>query len=130
MAASSRPAAGARKSAAGYDLTRLFVGSEGTLGIITEIRLRLYGVPEAMAAAVANFPDIGSAVNTVIRVIQSGIPVARIELLDEVQIDAINKYSKLEFRRCARLCSSSSTAPRPVSPSNRRWPRRSAPNSA
>ncbi|WP_303976250.1 FAD-linked oxidase C-terminal domain-containing protein [Dongia mobilis] len=86
-----------RKSAAGYDLTRLFVGSEGTLGIITEIRLRLYGVPEAMASAVANFPDIGSAVNTVIRIIQSGIPVARIELIDEVQIDAINKYSKLSF---------------------------------
>lgn len=86
-----------RKSAAGYDLTRLFVGSEGTLGIITEIRLRLYGVPEAMAAAVANFPDIGSAVNTVIRIIQSGIPVARIELLDEVQVDAINRYSKLAY---------------------------------
>ncbi|WP_374309358.1 FAD-binding oxidoreductase [Dongia sp.] len=86
-----------RKSAAGYDLTRLFVGSEGTLGIITEIRLRLYGVPEALAAAVANFPDIGSAVNTVIRTIQAGVPVARIELLDEVQIDAINKYSKLDF---------------------------------
>ena len=86
-----------RKSAAGYDLTRLFVGSEGTLGIITEIRLRLYGAPEAMAAAVANFPDIGAAVNTVIRIIQAGVPVARIELLDEVQIDAINKYSKLSF---------------------------------
>lgn len=87
----------ARKSAAGYDLTRLFVGSEGTLGIITEVRLRLYGIPEAMAAAIANFPDIGAAVNTVIRTIQAGVPVARIELLDEVQIDAINKYSKLDF---------------------------------
>src|ERR1700754_3045987 len=78
----------ARKSAAGYDLTRLFVGSEGTLGVITEIRLRLYGIPEAVAAAGAPFPTIGEAVNTVIRIIQSGIPVARIELLDEVQMDA------------------------------------------
>jgi D-lactate dehydrogenase (cytochrome) len=86
-----------RKSAAGYDLTRLFVGSEGTLGIITEVRLRLYGVPEAMAAAVASFPSVGDAVNTVIRTIQSGVPVARIELLDEVQMDAINRYAKLDY---------------------------------
>jgi len=87
----------ARKSAAGYDLTRLFVGSEGTLGLITEIRLRLYGIPEAIAAAVAPFPTIGDAVNTVIRVIQSGIPVARIELLDDVQLDAVNRYSQLDY---------------------------------
>ncbi|MEA2782525.1 MAG: hypothetical protein QOK29_4069 [Rhodospirillaceae bacterium] len=87
----------ARKSAAGYDLTRLFVGSEGTLGVITEVALRLYGIPEAMSAAVAGFPTLGDAVNTVIQTIQSGIPVARIELLDEVQMDAINRYAKLDY---------------------------------
>jgi D-lactate dehydrogenase (cytochrome) len=87
----------ARKSAAGYDLTRLFVGSEGTLGVITEITLRLYGIPEAMSAAVASFPTIEGAVDTVIETIQSGIPVARIELLDDVQMDAVNRYSKLDY---------------------------------
>ncbi len=87
----------ARKSAAGYDLTRLFVGSEGTLGVITEITLRLYGIPESMSAAVASFPTIEDAVDTVIQTIQSGIPVARIELLDDVQMDAVNRYSKLDF---------------------------------
>ena len=86
----------ARKSAAGYDLTRLFVGSEGTLGIITEVQLRLYGIPEAISSAVCQFPDLESAVNTVILTIQSGIPVARIELLDEVQMAACIAYSKLE----------------------------------
>ena len=87
----------AKKSAAGYDLTRLYIGAEGTLGIITEVTLRLYGIPEAIAAATVSFPDIESAVNAVILTIQSGIPIARIELLDEVQIDAINKYSGLDL---------------------------------
>ena len=86
-----------RKSAAGYDLTRLFVGSEGTLGVITEITLRLYGIPEAITSAVCTFPDVESAVNTVITTIQYGIPIARIELLDETQIEAINNYSKTDF---------------------------------
>ncbi|MDQ2101546.1 FAD-binding oxidoreductase [Azospirillum isscasi] len=88
----------ARKSAAGYDLTRLFVGAEGTLGIITEVTLRLYGIPEAISSAVCPFADIRGAVDTVIQTIQSGIPVARIELLDEVQMDAVNKYSKLDYK--------------------------------
>ena len=85
----------ARKSAAGYDLTRLFVGSEGTLGVITEIQLRLHGIPEATSVAVCPFADLEGAINTVILTIQSGIPVARIELLDEVQMDAVNRYSKM-----------------------------------
>ena len=91
-----RTARRARKSSAGYDLTRLFVGSEGTLGVITEVTLRLYGIPEAISAAVCNFAAVEGAVDTVILTIQSGIPVARIELLDEVQMDALNKYSKLD----------------------------------
>src|SRR5271165_5919776 len=93
-----RTARRARKSAAGYDLTRLFVGSEGTLGIITELTVRLYGIPEAISAAVCAFPRIDDAVDTVIATIQSGVPVARIELLDESQMDAINKYSKLDHK--------------------------------
>ncbi len=87
----------ARKSAAGYDLTRVFVGSEGTLGIITEVTLRLYGIPEAMASAVCSFDALSGAVDTVIQTIQLGIPVARIELLDDLEMDAVNKFSKLDY---------------------------------
>jgi len=85
----------ARKSSAGYDLTRLFVGSEGTLGIITEVQLRLYGLPEAMSAAVCQFADLKGAVDSVIVAMQLGIPVARIELLDDVQMDACIRFSHL-----------------------------------
>jgi D-lactate dehydrogenase (cytochrome) len=91
----------ARKSSSGYDLTRLFVGSEGTLGVITEIRLRLHGIPEAISSAVCAFPTIEQAVDTVITTIQSGVPVARIELLDEVQMEACIRFSKLEQYRAA-----------------------------
>ncbi|MEJ7935135.1 FAD-linked oxidase C-terminal domain-containing protein [Sphingobium sp. AN558] len=87
----------ARKSAAGYDLTRLYVGSEGTLGIITEVRLRLYGIPETMAAATCAFEDLAGAVNTVTQLIQIGVPVARVELLDEMQVRACNAYSALNL---------------------------------
>ncbi len=87
----------ARKSAAGYDLTRLFVGSEGTLGIITEVQLRLFGIPEAIAAAVCAFPTLEGAVSSAMLTIQSGVPVARIELLDEVMMDAVNRFSGLDY---------------------------------
>ena len=87
----------ARKSSSGYDLTRLFVGSEGTLGVITEVTLRLYGRPEAVAAAVCPFKTMAGAANTVITTIQLGIPVARIEIIDEAQLVLLNKYSKTDY---------------------------------
>ncbi len=87
----------ARKSAAGYDLTHLFVGSEGTLGVITEISLRLYGLMESISAAIVNFPDIRSAAEATIVTIQMGIPLARIELVDSAYIKAINAYSKTSY---------------------------------
>src|SRR5580658_9991239 len=87
----------AKKSAAGYDLTRLIVGSEGTLGIITELTLKLAGIPEAISAGVCPFPSVEAACNATIMTIQSGIPVARIELLDALQVQASNRYSKLSL---------------------------------
>ena len=92
-----RTARRARKSAAGYDLTRLYVGSEGTLGVITEVTVRLYGIPPAISAATCSFPSVESAVNTVIQTIQAGIPVARIELADASAMDSIIRYSKLNL---------------------------------
>ena len=92
-----RTAKRARKSSAGYDLTRLFVGSEGTLGVITEVTLRLYGIPEAISAAVCPFPNLEAAVNTVIQTIQMGVPIARIELIDPTAMRAINRFSRLDY---------------------------------
>ena len=85
-----------KKSAAGYDLTRLYIGSEGTLGVITEVQLRLFGIPQNTSVAVCQYPNLEAALNTVISTIQNCIPVARIELLDEVQMDACIKYSRLK----------------------------------
>jgi D-lactate dehydrogenase (cytochrome) len=87
----------ARKSSSGYDLTRLFVGSEGTLGVITEITLRLFGRPEAVSSAVCPFKTMKGATDTVITTIQLGIPVARIEIIDERQLEVVNRYSKTNY---------------------------------
>jgi len=93
----------ARKSSAGYDLTRLFVGSEGTLGIITEVTLRLHAIPEAISAATCSFQTIGGAVDTVVQSIQLGIPLARVEILDDMQIRAVNKWSKMDLPELTTL---------------------------
>ena len=93
----------ARKSSAGYDLTRLLIGSEGTLGIMTEITLKLYPLPEAISAATCVFPSVSAAVQAVIAIIQYGIPIARVELVDETAIAAINHYSKLSLRESPTL---------------------------
>ncbi len=93
----------AKKSSAGYDLTRLMVGSEGTLGVMTEITLRLYPLPEAVSAAVCHFPTIAAAVQTTIQIIQMGVPIARCELLDVHAIRAVNKHSKLGLREAPML---------------------------
>ncbi|HEX9906149.1 MAG TPA: FAD-linked oxidase C-terminal domain-containing protein [Propylenella sp.] len=87
----------AKKTSAGYDLTRLFIGAEGTLGIITELTLRLQGIPQAVSAAICSFPDVEAACNAVITTIQYGIPMARIELLDELQVRACNAHSRLDL---------------------------------
>ncbi|WP_198971624.1 FAD-binding oxidoreductase [Xylophilus sp. ASV27] len=88
----------ARKSAAGYDLTRLFVGSEGTLGIITEVTLRLYPLPEAVSAAICSFPSIEAAVRTTIQTIQLGVPIARVELIDANTVRMVNAHSRTTLR--------------------------------
>jgi D-lactate dehydrogenase (cytochrome) len=93
----------AKKSSAGYDLTRLIVGSEGTLGVITELTLRLAGIPEAISGGICPFPSVEACCNATILTIQSGIPVARIELLDALQVKAVNLYSKLSLRETPML---------------------------
>jgi D-lactate dehydrogenase (cytochrome) len=93
----------ARKSSAGYDLTRVYIGSEGTLGIITEVTLRVYPQPEAISAAVCAFPTVADAVRTVIETIQMGVPIARVEFVDALSIRAINRHDKLELAEMATL---------------------------
>ena len=93
----------ARKSSSGYDLTRLFVGSEGTLGVITEVTLRLFGRPDAVAAAVCPFTSMDGAANTVIQTIQLGIPVARMEIIDDTQLAIVNRFSKTSYPEAPTL---------------------------
>src|SRR5499425_2284696 len=94
----------AKKSAAGYDLTRLFVGSEGTLAVITEITLKLHGIPEAIAGGICPFPSVEASCEAAIATIQSGIPVARVELLDALQVRAVNAHSRLTLPERPMLC--------------------------
>lgn len=98
-----RSATRAKKTSAGYDLTRLLIGSEGTLGIITELTLRLHGIPESIAAGVCGFPSVDAACRTVISTIQYGLPIARIELLDALQMKASNAYSDLNYEEIPTL---------------------------
>lgn len=98
-----RTARRARKSAAGYDLTRLYVGSEGTLGIITEVTLRLHPIPETVSSAVCGFDSVQGAVDTVVQSIQLGVPLARVEFLDAMQIRAVNAWSKLDLPEVTTL---------------------------
>jgi D-lactate dehydrogenase (cytochrome) len=114
----------AKKSSAGYDLTRVYVGSEGTLGIITEVTVRLYPQPEAISAAICSFPSVADAVNTVIQTIQMGVPLARVELLDENGVRAINAHDKLNLP-VNPCCSSNSMAARTASRSRPSWSRTS-----
>jgi len=93
----------ARKSSAGYDLTRLMVGSEGTLGVITEVTLRVYPLPEAISAATCSFPTIDAAVRTTIQIIQMGVPIARCELLDTHAVRAVNRHDKLTLTEAPML---------------------------
>ncbi|XP_062593029.1 probable D-lactate dehydrogenase, mitochondrial isoform X2 [Saccostrea cucullata] len=101
-----------KKTSAGYNLTNLFVGSEGTLGIITKATLRLHGIPESSVSAVCSFESIQSAVDTTVQVLQCGIPMARIEFLDEVSVDACNKYAKMDMRVAPSLFLEFSGSPR------------------
>jgi len=98
-----RTAHRARKSAAGYDLTRLMIGSEGTLGIITEVTLRLHGIPETISAATCSFQSLAGGVDTVVQAIQLGVPMARIEILDDVQMRAVNRWSNLDYPELTTL---------------------------
>jgi len=93
----------AKKSSAGYDLTRLFVGSEGTLGVITQVTLKLYPLPEAISAAICHFPSVAAAVDTTIEIIQMGVPIARVELLDANAVRAVNRHDKLALRETPML---------------------------
>ena len=109
-----RTARRARKSAAGYDITRLMIGTEGTLGIITEITLRLHGIPEAISSAVCSFETLKGAVDTVVQSIQIGVPMARIEILDDRQMKASNAYSKLDYPELPTLMFEFHGSPRSV----------------